>query len=386
MPSISNPRTQLLILKICGVVIFVCLIILGIDKYIVRRHEPSTEEQLDRLTEELALEPRDDEASVEELRGLLSAFEEEIGRPNEIGPVLTRTDDAGVLWIFEYKVNQRFLYRPRTTDLSVDMPLLGILMELPRSVALPGWNSDGETAPPQPPFTNEAVERLAAIDDLDMSMTGRLVFFTSRVKTWALKQAIDARVSAEFHPGLLNSALRIEVQRAINVVNRLDAGLPQIAQFYQIDVPKPDIEIPSTAGIFEGLSTLAEDLQQELGAQRALWEQQQAERETALKASMEEAQQERRAVMEAGKAEMEAQRAQRAAEFQESLDAARREREERQEARRAEFEAKRAERMAEFEAKQAEQMAEFQKRLDAIGSTIPDSSAVPEAGAGTTVQ
>lgn len=351
---------QMLILKVCGVIIAIGLIILGIDRFIVRRGEPSAEERLDALVEELDVVLREDAEAADQVRRLLAPFEEMAGNPTDIGPILYRQDEGGDLWVFEYRLRKMFLYRLGRPNVDVDVPLLGILMELPPSAALPAWRSTSGEPPPTPPFSAPALARLAAVEDLDLAMDGRVVFFTSRLETWALQQAMNQRISAEFHPGLLNSALRVDVQRAIDVVNLLETGLPAMARFYELDIPKPSIEVPSATGISATITRAAEELQIELDALRAQREEERAAREAAFQADMEAANQRRQEQMEARQAEMKA-----------NLEAARRQREQ-----------ERAARMAEIEARRAERMAAYQAQLDAIEAGIPTPDIAPPGNSG----
>jgi hypothetical protein len=103
-------------------------------------------------------------------------------------------------------------------------------------------------------------------------------------------------ISAEFHPGLFNSAMRLDVQRALDIVNGLEGEQPRLARFYQIDVPKLDIELPATEGITRGMEETRATLQKELEALRAERQMQSARRReesAARRAEAREALQER---------------------------------------------------------------------------------------------
>jgi hypothetical protein len=181
----------------------------------------------------------------------------------------------------------RALYRPRQTHLDVTVHPFGILIAYETAPEWPAWMGDGD--PPRPPFTAPLTRRLAAMDEYRMGLSGRYAFFTSGLETWSLAQAIQRSVSAEFHPGLLNSALRLDVQRALDVVNELEGDRPQLARFYEIDVAELDIELPSTQGITRGMEEARTTLQKELDALRAEREAQAARLREESAARMAEA-------------------------------------------------------------------------------------------------
>ena len=275
------------ILQGCAVIMMIGVAILAIDRWVVRKDEPSTEQQLATLEDDLGLVQRDDPASKSALRGALAAFEPLTGSIEALGPILTRDEDGARLWLFEYTVRELALYRPGKTNLNIEVRHFGILIAYPTAPGWPAWMGDGD--PPRPPFTAPLAVRLAAMDEYRMGLSGRYAFFTSGLETGALAQAIQRSVSAEFHPGLLNSALRVDVQRALDVLNELEGGQPQLARFYKIDVPKLDIELPSTEGITRGMEEARTTLQKELEALRVEREAQAARLREESAARMAEA-------------------------------------------------------------------------------------------------
>ena len=224
---------QLLILKICAVLIVVGLIILAIDRWIVRADEPGREEQLAQVMEQNALQPITGQAELDSLQDKLRAFEAVTGQVQKINTALLRQEAAGRLWLIEYQSRERSLIGANAPMARVDVPLFAILIEFG---ADPGW----------PPFVQELAgdvpeilptefaQRLLRMDEYRLAMQGRLVVFASQLQTAALMQSIQRNTSPEFHPGLLNRALRVDVQAAIDIVNALP-GSPQLARFYEIE-------------------------------------------------------------------------------------------------------------------------------------------------------
>ncbi|MGE4069552.1 MAG: hypothetical protein AB7E72_00075 [Lysobacterales bacterium] len=235
---------QLLILKICAVVIVVGLIILAIDRWIVRADEPGREEQLAQVIEQNALQPITGQDELDSLQDKLRAFEAVTGQVQKINTALLRQEAAGRLWLIEYQSRERSLIGANAPMARVDVPLFAILIEFG---ADPGW----------PPFVQkragdvpeilpaEFAQRLLGMDDYRLAMQGRLVVFASQLQTAALMQSIQSNTSPEFHPGLLNSALRVDVQSAIDIVNALP-GSPQLARFYEIE--GIEVKLPQVDG------------------------------------------------------------------------------------------------------------------------------------------
>ncbi|MCP5195621.1 MAG: apolipoprotein A1/A4/E family protein [Gammaproteobacteria bacterium] len=266
-PSTVFSTLQKRILQGCAVMMMIGGVILAIDKFVVRKDEPSTQEQLSTLEEELGLAQRNDDASKSALRNALAAFEPLTGPIGKLGPILNRDEDGARLWLFEYTVRELALYHPGKTHLNIAARHFGILIAFETAPGWPTWM--GDSVPPRPPFTALLVARLAAMDDYRMGLAGQYAFFTSGLETGVLAQAMNRSISAEFHPGLFNSAMRLDVQRALDIVNGLEGEQPRLTRFYQIDVPKLDIELPSTEGITRGMEEARTTLQKELDALRA---------------------------------------------------------------------------------------------------------------------
>ena len=80
----------------CAVIMMIGVAILAIDRWVVRKDEPSTEQQLAALEDDLGLVQRDDPASKSALRNALAAFEPLTGPIGKLGPILNRDEDGRV--------------------------------------------------------------------------------------------------------------------------------------------------------------------------------------------------------------------------------------------------------------------------------------------------
>ncbi len=261
---------QLLILKICAVVIAIGLIILAIDRWIVRADEPGREQQLSQIIEQNALQQITRQAELDSLQDKLQAFEAVTGRVQRVNTALLREEAAARLWLIEYQSRERSLIGANAPMARVDVPLFAILIEFRND---PGWppfvQEQAGDAPESLPA--EFAQRLLRMNDYRLAMQGRLVVFASQLQTAALMQSIQSNTSPEFHPGLLNSAMRVDVQAAIDIVNALP-GSPRLARFYEIE--GIEVQLPKVDG-----SALSERLRAD--SQRLQAEQRAASKELA---------------------------------------------------------------------------------------------------------
>jgi hypothetical protein len=270
---------QLLILKICGVVIAIGLIILAIDRWIVRADAPDNEQQLTRLIEETRLHPVTSATELDELLRKLQAFEAVTGQVQGISTALLRTESSARLWLIEYRSRERSLIGANAPLARVDVPRFAILIEFEND---PGWPIFAQENPGDAPaiLPAEFADRLRRMSEYRLAMQERLVVFASQLQTAALMQSVQASTSPEFHPGLLNSALRIDVQAAIDIVNALP-GSPQLARFYTIEGIEVNLPQVDGSALSERLRADRERIQAEQQAAREQrereFEQQRAE-------------------------------------------------------------------------------------------------------------
>lgn len=257
---------QLLILKICAVLIVVGLIFLAVDHWFVRANRPDSAQQLGQVMEQDGLQLVTDALELEALTGKLQAFEAVTGQVQKINTALLRADDSARLWLIEYQSRERSLIGANAPMARVDVPLFAILVEFEQD---PGWPSFVQENPGDAPevLPTEFATRLLRMDEYRMAMHERLVVFASQLQTAALMQSVQASTSPEFHPGLLNSAMRVDVQVAIDIVNALP-GSPQLARFYKIEGIEVNLPKVDGSALSERLRADRERIQAEQQAAR----------------------------------------------------------------------------------------------------------------------
>ncbi|NEV64012.1 hypothetical protein [Thiorhodococcus minor] len=260
MPS----RSANWILIACALVIGLGLGVLAIDRWVVKRDLPPKEQQLAALAEDFGLTLRDDDVSLAELRALLSPFAATTGAPDRIGPALSRSDGERLLWLFEYSSRETAIARVGKPDVHAEVTLFGILLDLGPGPDLPAWSQAEDSRPPAPPHTVDSIARLARLDGYRMAMHGRRVLFVSTLQTWALKQVAEQRTSAELHPGLFNSAMKVEVQLALDTVNAMDLDMAPLDRFYQIDIGPIDLPKPDASGLRSALEESSRQAKEQL--------------------------------------------------------------------------------------------------------------------------
>lgn len=259
------PPGAVLILKICAVIIIIGLAILAIDRWIVRAGEPEPEQQRQALATEHGLEAVEDAAIKAALQQRLQAFGELTGEVGDIQHAFRQAQPQAELWLVEFASSQRSLLQTSVRARYVEVTRLAILIELHEGVGWPRFvATEEQPAPPQLPA--DYAQRLAAMDDYQMAVDGRWVAFISTAAFEPLLQVIEANQSSEFHPGLLNSALRIDVQRALDITAALP-GAPPLARFYDIDVDV-QIDTPSVSAFSEKMRADRERIAAEQAAAR----------------------------------------------------------------------------------------------------------------------
>ena len=248
--AIEFPKSQLLILKICGVIIAIGLVILGIDKFIVQPTEPTDEELLANAAAELEMTLHESYSDAETLIAFTEDLNGIVEPAEEIGAALTRKAPDHELIVYEHRFDARAL-RTTTQSHSMGVELLGILIRLPGAeLPLFGVRSDGRMAAPDEAAARAvlgggAAERMKSFRGFVMAAKGERVLFLSEPPRSALVAATQRSSGPEFLPGLRNSGLKIDVQRAIDITNLLalppDQESPAIADVYKIDTS--DIEV-----------------------------------------------------------------------------------------------------------------------------------------------
>ncbi|MCP5181864.1 MAG: hypothetical protein H6993_16370 [Pseudomonadales bacterium] len=268
---------QKTILLACGVILVAGLGLLAIDRWIVRAGAPDEASQREAVLRELALEPVRDQATLARMPAQLEAFVPLLGQVTRIDDVLRQQQAEATLYLVAFRSRQRDAGLDRALSRTgVDAPRLLLLIELREP---PGWNAflqtEAATAPAELPDAWH--ERLARLEDYRMGISGNFVVFVSRLSGSALMATIEANTSPEFHPGLLNSALRVDVQQALDIVGAMP-GAPVLERFYRI--PGVEVNLPAVN---------REPLERQREAQRARQRELEAER-AAMRARMQEQQ------------------------------------------------------------------------------------------------
>lgn len=323
---------QKLLLLSCAVIIVIGSAILLIDRFFVREPALPTSESLPPIAERLGLSLDVDPADRALLLEVLSSMPDIAGEVVSIETVMRRADADHRLWVFEFKAREVVMVTSSQLaplrSHSAAITRLGIVLEL-SGTSLPAWQQSQSESPPAPPWTPEANTRHAAIEDLWFGFAGPFVVALARPDRFALGEMVARNTSPEFHPGLLNSALAIDVQRVLDVVNRMQTGVPELARVYRIDVDVklPPVRKPEIASRLAEIAT-----EQELAREQRRKEQ--AEQRESFQARLQaqsEANQERLSAMRAqaqarsdqARAEREAARADNAARLAESQAQAR---------------------------------------------------------------
>jgi hypothetical protein len=259
------PPGSLLILKVCAVVILIGLAILAIDRWIVKAGAPEPEQQRQARATELGFQVIEDPGIKAALRQQLQGWSELTGEVGDIRHAWRLSQTKAELWLVEFASSQRSLVQTTARPRHLEVTRLAIMLKLHDDPAWPRFVSSAqEPAPPQLP--GEYAERLAAMDEYQMAIDGRWVAFLSKAAFEPLLQIVEAGQSAEFHPGLLNSALRIDVQRALDISAALP-GAPRFERFYAVDVDV-QIDTPSVSALSDRLRADRERIATEQAAAR----------------------------------------------------------------------------------------------------------------------
>lgn len=280
----------LLILKICGAVIVVGLILLGIDRFVVRPNEPTHDDLLSAAAAELEMTLQREAADADRILAISRALGDLVPPAERIGAALVRADDAHELIVYEHLYDARAL-RTRTQSHEMEVELLGILIRLP-GVDLPrfGLRPDGTRATEEPEaareiVTPEAIERMGSFRDFVLAAEGEHLLFLSEPPSSALVAATQRRTSPEFQPGLGNSGLKIDVQRALDITNLLALGRDPLPAVYRIDTGDIDVDV-EVPELDLGLDRHVEETHREIDAIMERHRKQSEERRAKFEADM----------------------------------------------------------------------------------------------------
>ena len=242
--SILSPGAWLL-LKICLIIIVVGLGILAVDRWIVRRGEVPVSEQRTQLASELSLEVIADADQLAQWQARLAGWSVLTGDVSEVEQVLRQRQAHADLWLVEFRSSERSILQTSVRPRHMAVQRLAIVLELQQA---PGWpafeQTDAAQAPPLLPA--EYAQRLGRMSEYRMLIDGPWVAFISQPAGEPLLQIVQSDTSADFHPGLLNSALRIDVQRGLDIVAAMP-GAPELERFYRLDGIEVQIDTPSVS-------------------------------------------------------------------------------------------------------------------------------------------
>lgn len=266
------------LLAICAVVIVLGGGVLLVDELFVRKAPPSLQDALPAVADRLGLALSFDSPDAALLTERLAALSELGVTAARIGPVLSRADSAHRLWLFEFGVDDTLLVSTRPQGGARrhrgELQRLGMIVQFPRA-ELPRWVQDSGAAP-MPPWTDEALARLGRIEDLQIATDGEFVVAVARPGAFGLYELSARQRSAEFYPGLLNSALPIDAQRVLDLTALLMPERPALPRLNRIDVQVrlPDVRPPNISAHVEKVQA---EQRVEMDALRARME---AERES----------------------------------------------------------------------------------------------------------
>lgn len=249
--------SQKWILIVCLSVIVIGLAILAVDRYFVRGDQPSPASKLVEVASTLQMQIVEDPGQLLALTGLLQEHSELAGRAPSVDAAMQRRFEGATLTAIDFSSQAEGVYGAQGTRHDVAVGRLAIVIQLD-SATLPDWTSMSAEPAPAPPFTDEALGKFATMDEFEMASSDRNLIFISRSEGWALMRAAERSTSAEFQPGLLNSALRIDLQRAINVLNAMQLELAELPPIYRIEVD-PQIQVNLDTGISERLDKVRAD-------------------------------------------------------------------------------------------------------------------------------
>lgn len=238
---------QILILKICGGVIAVGLGLLAIDEFIVKRGEPSRQERLQVVSQELGLDLHDP-YSLERIKDLTEPFGDLVEPAVEVGAALTRTEEDHQLIAYEHRYRDTALNTGTQTH-DTEVEVLVILARLPGAdlpsfAVFPDGSYRGDLGQIGKALGTDAWVRMRGWREFAMGAEGETVIFAQLPPNSPLAAGIARRQSADFYPGLLNSGFKVDLQRAVDIVNLMPLDRQRLAAVYQIDIGEIKVELP----------------------------------------------------------------------------------------------------------------------------------------------
>lgn len=211
----------------------------------VHAAQPTTVDALDAVAERHGLQRVVDAPGRQDAAALMAPFVAISGEVVELDAVMRRAEPGATLWLIDYRSRApgpRVVQGRRTT---IDVPLLAIIVALETPRDWPAFRQSAATPAPAD-LPADWRPRLAAMTEYRMGIEGRVVGFFSQRRSAALVQIAESTTSPEFHPNLRNSALGVDVQRALDLVAALPEA-PRLARFMRIEGADPDLPEPDRA-------------------------------------------------------------------------------------------------------------------------------------------
>jgi hypothetical protein len=248
-----------IVLMACAAVVVVAGGILLIDALFIRKESVPMQDALPVVAQRLGLTLEPESEDSEWLSQRLQQVPQLAAADIQVGPVLTRADALHRLWLFEFGVAQTVLVSNRPQGglhaHQAVLDRLALVVQV-HGARLPSWVQD--VAPPSsPPWTAEALTRLARIEDLRLATDGEFIIAVARPGAFGLYEMMARQRSVESYPGLLNSALPIDVQRVLDIVNLIRPEQGALPPIYRIDVQVrlPEIREPQIGARMEEVRT-----------------------------------------------------------------------------------------------------------------------------------
>jgi hypothetical protein len=236
----------------------------------------TADEALAEVASSLGLQLNIASPDADMLQKALASFPELGVADARVEAVMSRADAQHRLWLFEFEVDETLLIAPASGaghhSHRGTLTRLGIAIQQ-KHARYPRWIQD-EHAEMLAPWNAGARERLARIEDLRLAMQGEFVIAIARPRGFGLLEQMQRERSVEFHPGLRNSALGIDVQRVLDVVNLLDPGATPLPSIHhvEVDVDLSRVRKPQIAARLDAIRAQQERdlaaLRQTLAAQR----------------------------------------------------------------------------------------------------------------------
>lgn len=261
-----------MLLKILAGIIVVCCAILAVDRFIVRPN--SGEATVDDLPEiaaemEMELSPRGrHDERIKSATRKLAESTPGVDPADKVGDVFYRAGEGYELFVYEHG-DERTALHTDTNRHAATVNRLGILMRWP-SADLPYFTAynDGRVAAGgqeglREILTEASMQRMQTFDGFTAAGGDEYLLFLSDAPGSTLMAIAEQSTSPEFQPGLRNSALKVDVQRAVDIANLMSITSFKVADVYIIDIGDIDIQWEKP-DLTSGMDEIAEQTREEV--------------------------------------------------------------------------------------------------------------------------